>query len=303
MGLVYNLRTLINNQQKYMKAKTKKFFLLFSVSIILSCPTRLFAQKYQNFEHIGEGGFALGASHYFGDLTPSNNLLGSLHPSVALSAFYQKQTGDYLGYRLSAFYLRVGYSDAFNSDAYYKERNLSFTSDIFELSLQGSFNFFRFVPELAEYSFTPYMSLGAGIFFFSPYTEFNGGTYYLRELRTEGEANPYSNLAVCVPLTFGVKYAVTSSYNVFAEFSYRFTTTGYLDDVHGNYAGTDAFRPGTIAYSLQDRSNEVRGDHENNPHNIKGRQRGNGMQKDSYATLQVGITFNLQGYRCPGEPN
>ena len=36
-----------------------------------------------------------------------------------------------------------------------------------------------------------------------------------------------------VPLTLGVKYALSEQFNVFAELMYRFTNTDHLDDVSG----------------------------------------------------------------------
>ena len=48
-------------------------------------------------------------------------------------------------------------------------------------------------------------------------------------------------MAVCFPLTVGVKYAINSDLNVFGEIGYRFTNTDYLDDVSTTYAGPEAF--------------------------------------------------------------
>jgi hypothetical protein len=48
---------------------------------------------------------------------------------------------------------------------------------------------------------------------------------------------------------------------------------------------------------LQDRSYEI------DPNNILGvqdRQRGLSKQKDQYIFAEIGITFNLSSYRCPG---
>lgn len=80
--------------------------------------------------------------------------------------------------------------------------------------------------------------------------------------------------------------------NIFAEVSYRFTSTDYLDDVSGLYA-PDAFSPvdgngnPSTWYLLQDRSYETT----STPIGVKGRQRGTSSQKDSYASFQVGISL------------
>jgi hypothetical protein len=62
-----------------------------------------------------------------------------------------------------------------------------------------------------------------------------------------------------VPFGIGAKYALNEKLNVFAEETYRFTTTDYIDDVSTTYA-PDAFpavhangNP-TTWFLLQDRS-------------------------------------------------
>ena len=53
--------------------------------------------------------------------------------------------------------------------------------------LQGDFNFYRFMPGEADFRFTPYITLGAGIFNYDPYAYLNGDKYFLRPLGTEGQ--------------------------------------------------------------------------------------------------------------------
>jgi hypothetical protein len=173
------------------------------------------------------------------------------------------------------------------------------------MSVSGDFNFFKFVPGFEEYSFTPYVSLGIGVFSFDPYAYLGGQKYFLRPLGTEGQGSPlypnkkpYSPIAMSIPLGVGLKYALNQNTNIFGEISYRFTSTDYLDDVSGTYA-PDAFpllpngQP-SVAFLLQDRSYET-----GSMIGIKGRQRGNSSTKDSFVTLQVGISFNIQSYKCP----
>jgi predicted porin len=260
------------------------------------------AQLYQSFVHEGEIGVSIGLGHYFGDLDPNASLS---HPKFAAGAFYRKQFGNYIGVKIAGNYTFVGYSDSYSSNAVQQRRNLSFNSNIWEISVSGDFNFFKFYPDFPEYRFTPYVSLGLGLFSFDPYTYLAGKKYFLRPLGTEGQGSalypnvkPYSNVALCIPIGLGVKYALNPRMNVFAEVSYRFTGTKYLDDVSGTYAPdafstVDANGNPSVWYQLQDRSYET-----GEPIGIKGRQRGNG-QHDSFATLQFGVSFNIQSYRCP----
>ena len=259
------------------------------------------AQSLESFVHSAEYGISVGASHYFGDLNPNASIS---HPKLAAGIFYQKQFNNYVGVRISGNYAFLGYADRYNKDSAYKTRNLSFNTDVWEMSVGGYFNFFKFNPQIPEYNFTPYISLGIGVFSFNPYSYLSGQKVYLQPLGTEGQGDsvaygkPYSTIAFSIPVGIGVKYALNKKINVFAEVSYRFTTTKYLDDVSGKYhpnayPQTDANGNYTKWYLMQDRSYEL-----GNRIGKDGLQRGNG-QNDSFATFQVGISFNIQSYKCP----
>ena len=105
----------------------------------------------------------------------------------------------------------------------------------------------------------------------------------------------YGNSTFCVPFTLGVKYAISTHVNIFSEFRYRFTSTDYLDDVSTTYAPS-AFAAGSDALALSDRSTEL-----GFSIGQEGRQRGNTLANDSYATLHLGVSFNFSSYRCPNQ--
>lgn len=281
----------------------KKITASISVSLVLLMgPQVASAQSMEAFVHQGEVGIGAGVGHYFGDLNPNSAIN---RPKVAAGIFFRKQITNYIGVRLSGDYALLGYSDIYSNNPVQAARNLSFNTNVWEVSLSGDFNFFNFQPGFEGYNFTPYVGLGIGVFSFDPYAYLAGEKYLLRTLGTEGQGSaaypnlqPYSPLAICIPFTVGAKYALNASTNVFGEISYRFTNTDYLDDVSGLYA-PDAFPPlpdgsPSPAFLLQDRSYET-----GSSIGIKGRQRGNSLQKDAYATLKIGISFNLQSYRCP----
>ena len=264
------------------------------------------AQLLDSYVHQGELGISLGVGHYFGDLNPNSAIN---RPKMAAGIFFRKQVSNYIGVRLSGDYVMLGYSDVYSPNPVQVTRNLSFNTNVWELSVAGDFNFFRFQPGFEGYEFTPYLGLGIGVFSYDPYAYLNGEKYYLRTLGTEGQGSslypdrlPYSPIAISIPFTVGMKYALTPNMNVFGEITYRFTTTDYLDDVSGTYA-PDAFPPlpdGTPSpgFLLQDRSYETGASV-----GVKGRQRGNSLQKDAFVTLKVGLSFNLQSYKCPPSPN
>ena len=185
-------------------------------------------------------------------------------------------------------------------------RNLSFNSKVWEVTLQGDFNFFRFMPGEPQYSFTPYITFGAGIFSYDPYAYLRGEKVFLRPLGTEGQGSSlypdrkkYSAMAISIPFGGGIKYSFNERINIGFEVLHRFTNTDYLDDVSTTYVDPAAFplNPDgstSNAQLLSDRSFEL-----GEPIGIPGRQRGNSKQKDQFVTAMVHITFNLQSYKCP----
>jgi hypothetical protein len=246
----------------------------------------------------GEIGISTGIAHYFGDL---NNRASLNRPKMALGAFYRKQVSDYIGVRLGLHYARLGYSDVYSKNEFQIRRNLSFNTSIWEVALQGDFNFFRFVPGDPDHMFTPYVTLGVGVFTYDPYAFLDGEKYFLRPLGTEGqgsplypERQPYGNTAFCFPIGMGIKYNISPTLNFAFEVSHRFTGTDYLDDVSSTYAGPAAFNPGTPAAQLQDRSNEI-----GPAIGFAGRQRGFSAQKDQFIFIEASIAIALSSYRCP----
>lgn len=266
-----------------------------------------FSAKAQTsrFEYVqqGEFGITAGAAHYFGDL---NTRASINRPKPAVGIFYRKQFGNYIGLRLSAHYAQLGYSDTYSKNTYQQTRNLSFNTNIWEVAVQGDFNFYQFVPGDLDHLFTPYVTLGVGLFNYDPYAYINGQKEFLRPLGTEGQnagylgRKQYNTMSYSIPFGVGVKYSFTQKINISFEVAHRFTGTDYLDDVSTTYAGKQNFPDvngaPSVAGLLQDRSYEI------NPNfilGVQGRQRGFSKQKDQYLIAEVGVSFNISSYRCP----
>lgn len=282
-----------------------KKFSLITLIIICLLTTGNRANAQDAIVQEGEFGVGLGAAHYFGDLNTRAQLN---RPKLAATVFFRKNFSNYVSGRIGASFARLGYSDVYNSkNEYMRRRNLSFNSNVWELTLQGDFNFFRFLPGEPGYNFTPYVTLGVGVFSYDPFAYLNGEKIFLRSLGTEGQGSSlypdrkqYSTMAISVPLGVGVKYALNERINIGFEILHRFTNTDYLDDVSKTYVDPSIFpnNPSdgspSVAYLLSDRSYEL-GDRIG----IPGRQRGNSRQKDQFVTAMFHVTFNLQSYRCP----
>ncbi|MEO6729990.1 MAG: DUF6089 family protein [Ferruginibacter sp.] len=281
---------------------------ILSIFILITLSHTITAQDM--YEQLGEFGVTAGVAHYFGDI---NTRAAVNRPKPAVGIFFKKQFNNYLGVRISGHYAQVGYSDIHSKNDFQKRRNLSFNSDIFELAVQGEFNFFKFVPGDPYYAFTPFVTIGVGAFSYNPYAYYQGQKVFLRALGTEGQnipytdpttgkkRSPYGSVAVCFPIGAGIKYNISNNINLSFQIAHRLTMTDYLDDVSTTYIGntTAHFPPDitgkpSIASILQDRSFEtgaVIGD--------EGRQRGFSKQKDQYIIAEVGVSFSISTYKCP----
>ncbi len=276
----------------------KTLVLLIYTSCVFSFAAKAQDETY-SFVQQGEFGITAGAAHYFGDL---NTRAGLNRPKPAFGMFFRKQFGNYVGLRLSAHYAQLGYSDQYSTNSFQKLRNLSFNTNIWEVALQGDFNFFKFIPNNVNYAFTPYITLGVGAFSYDPYAYLQGQKYFLRPLGTEGQyvagsnRKPYGTLSYSIPFGVGVKYNVAPNINVSFEVAHRFTGTDYIDDVSTTYVGVDKFVNNSPAALLQDRSYAI---DPNKILGVPGRQRGFEKQKDQFVIAEIGVAFNISSYRCP----
>ena len=279
--------------------------LTLSLVLLLFVSVETKAQMYYETVQKGEFGVTLGGAHYFGDL---NTRASFNRPRPAVGLFFRKQFGNYVSARISGHYTQLGYSDTYSKNEFQRLRNLSFNTNVYEVALQGDFNFFKFLPQDPARNFTPYVTLGVGLMNFDPYAYLDGQKYYLRQLGTEGQTigfdgrKPYSTTAVVIPFGVGIKYNLTQKINISFEVAHRFTFTDYLDDVSKTYVGIGRFQPGpngTISESqlLQDRSYELTKN--GSPYFVEGNQRGFSKQKDQYLIAEIGLSFNLTSYRCP----
>lgn len=152
-------------------------------ALVICLPLAGFAQNAIVQE--GEFGIGVGAGHYFGDLNTRAKLN---RPKLAGGIFFRKNFGNYTALRVSGTFAQLGYSDVYNThNEFMRRRNLSFNTKVWELGLQGDFNFFRFMPGEPDFRFTPYMTVGASVFNYDPYAYLGNDKYFLRQLGTEGQ--------------------------------------------------------------------------------------------------------------------
>ncbi len=253
-----------------------------------------------NAQH-NEIGVLLGTSYYLGDLNPSKQF------------FLAKPAGGII-YRYIInlrWAIKVDglYGELEGDDAKSKadvNRNLSFKSNIFEVSPQFELNFLPYITGSKERNyFTPYIFGGLGVFHFNPKAEYNGEWYALQPLSTEGEGTPLSNqkpyslTQLSIPFGFGFKYSIGDYICIGAEWGLRKTFTGYIDDVSTTYPDPLALatEKGQMAAILSDRSIKEQGELSNST----GLQRGND-KPDWYSFAGAFITFKFIAFKdntCP----
>ena len=190
-------------------------------------------------------------------------------------------------------------------------RNLSFRSPIDEISLTAEIHVLDilrpFDPEEFPPAFSPYLIGGVGYFHFNPQALLNSKWINLQPLHTEGEgfseypdSKVYKLNQVNIPVGAGVRYEVSSKFNLRLEYINRILFTDYLDDVHGRYINPAVFYNYLSGTQLVDAvilNNRVRSDAVPNLTTARpGGIRGNPLNNDSYFTinLKIGYVFGRE---------
>ena len=167
-------------------------------------------------------------------------------------------------------------------------RNLSFRSDIIELSVTGELNLLPFHIR-AQKTSSPYLFAGLAGYYFNPQAQWKGEWYDLHDMHTENQ--DYKRVQVAVPFGLGFKFNVNYQVNFGLEFGARKTFTDYLDDVSTIYPDiVQLERENTIAAMLSYRTPEYTGIATENP---VGQARGNAQNDDWYFFIGATITVNL----------
>ncbi len=178
-----------------------------------------FSQKRERSTEFG--GFG-GVSYYFGELNPpAAGQFRFIHPSFGV--LLRRNYNTRFAFKTTLAYGNISGSDAQSGTSVFeKDRNLSFSSMLIELSQQAEFMFYNFkVMDLNPY-FSPYVFAGVSVFYFNPKPKYSG--------------NPkYSPIAPAFPFGAGMKFKFSHRYLMGIEWGFRKTFTDYLDDVSTVY--------------------------------------------------------------------
>ena len=189
------------------------------------------AQHLQLIQNRGEIGLFAGQSSYRGDIAPDifkfNHNFG---------AYYKKQYNDYAGFRFNYEQIQIGTNDTLSSNIYAKNRGVLFARNFHDISLMGEFYFTRFLPGSKIYRFTPYLGIGIGYLLESKASNVGFDTFspIFRPFQIDSVVFPSlsSNKGIMhFPIQIGLKFNLTSRWNIFVEAMYRFTLSDELDFV------------------------------------------------------------------------
>lgn len=165
-------------------------------------------------------------------------------------------------------------------------RNLSFSSNNYEINVTGIINF---TPNGRRYYQRPPINFygfgGIGLCYFNPTAEYQGTTYALAPLQTELVA--YSRVTPVIPLGLGVRFKLGPLTNLTIEGGLRKTFTDYLDDVSTVHHDATQFSD-PVAAALSDRRAEL-----GLPLAPEGYIRGNPKKDDAYMLLNVKFEYYL----------
>lgn len=245
--------------------------------------------QHATFRSRSELGFLVGGTYYFGDLNRFNQVENT---KLAAGIIYRFNLNPRVSLRGNFIYGNVKGDDSQSKSDLYKNRNLNFTSSIFELAGGIEFNYFPFEIGHKRYKGTAYLLAEIGVFRMNPMTRFDGEDIELQPLGTEGQGSSlskrgnYSLTQLCIPLGFGAKLSLGKWASINFELGVRKTFTDYLDDVHSNtYVNPEvlATENGTLTATLSNRSLD---------RSMFGK-RGTASSKDWYVFSGLMVTFKL----------
>lgn len=266
-----------------------------TILILLGCSSAFaFGQGYWVI------GGHVGASNYAGDLTPDNPLLTATetHPTLGVQLRYEFDR--YFSIGIGFNHMKLSGSDQNFERQNFKDRNLSFETNLQEIAMDVEFRLLHFHIVDDRAVFTPYVSAGIAGFHFNPRTFYNGQWIELQPLGTEGQGTSfrpgiekYSRYEIAIPVGGGVKFQIGQNLAIFLDVRGRYTFTDYIDDISTTYPDMTilAEENGSLAAELSYRTDEyLQTDGAPDPDQVRGSPR----VDDHYMTATLGLQFAIE---------
>jgi hypothetical protein len=283
----------------------KKYLLL----ALLTLPFFSNAQRWK--KNRKEIVYSVGAANFLGDLGGADqigtNFVKDLEMNMtrpSLGGGYRYRIHPYFFVKGSAYWGRIKSSDFLTAEDARRSRELSFRSNIFEISGQLEYTLIqqkdghhykiKHVKGWKSFMIQPYFFVGAGLTYFNPKALYNGKWTALQPLGTEGQGidpgtKKYTRITACFPVGLGFRYAMSKKYTIGLEYGYRYTLTDYMDDVSTNYYDPVAIGQayGPAAQYFSDPSGNPNG------YATAGQQRGDPKDRDGYMFALVTLNYKL----------
>jgi hypothetical protein len=228
--------------------------LLFSISVFL--------MSFGTMAQHHEIGPFVGISYYMGDLVQSQVFST---PGYNFGLNYRYNINPRFAIKIAGHYGQIA-GDSKNNKKNLRYKNLSFHSSILDIEAGLEINFLEYTPGSTKHRFTPYVFGGVALFSFNPKADFQGETYELQPLGTEGQGltaypdrKPYKLSSFAIPFGIGFKWNLSKRVSIGLEWGMRKTFTDYLDDVSTRYPdpGIIYAEKGALAAALANRVYEV----------------------------------------------
>jgi len=181
------------------------------ILLLLSCS--------YSFGQIHEVGLFFGGSNAIADVGSGKYISPN---DIAIGGIYKWNRSPRHSYRLSAIYARINGDDKNSPDPRRKERGYSFKNEVKEITAGMEFTFWEFdLHDQHNYAVktTPYLFTGI--------TYLNYDALALNPNKKIERYNSHNALAI--PMTVGVKSAITKQFILAFEISARYTFTDDLD--------------------------------------------------------------------------
>ncbi len=258
------------------------------VFISLQCATAQFNRgkskgftKHEKLQYT----VGMGISSYYGDLCDKYDCM-QFRPNFGIGAIYRLMPN--ISARVDFAYYRLYSKDV------YEQRNLNFRSGNVEGYAALQYDLYSYSKHYRKRKkIQPYVFVGIGATYFNPKGQDpkTGEWVALRPLKTEGQATPYSPIALIVPYGGGIRYKWKPKYDFIFEIGYRKTFTDNLDDVSSKEYPDRASFTDPVAARLSSMKAQGEGTQNSYYEDYDKQQRGNPTKKDGYFILQVKVRY------------
>ena len=260
------------------------------LSLLFFCVLSTASAQHATSASRSEIGFMVGGTYYIGDM---NQFVPYRNTHLAGGVLYRYVLHPRASLRGNFMYGKLSGDDSKSKIDLNKERNLSFSTTIWELAGGIEFNYFPFQIGHSDYNGTAYLLAEIGLFRMNPKAVGdNGNEVDLQPLGTEGQGTSlsskgtYSLTQLAVPIGVGVKLSLGRRASLNFEVGLRKTFTDYIDDIGSDYYVDPtilAAENGPLSASMSNRS--LSGDRYG--------RRGDSSTKDWYVFSGAMLTFRL----------